>query len=98
VHHHEVEHSLVEVVKYDNLHCLEEVGLQEVTHDTGNVLEYIAYSGNMARHDFGIGCLCVGYAERCPQVVILPEVFLVRIDLVSKFVPWTLAPKTDMPL
>jgi len=34
---HEVENPLLEVNKHANLHCKEEVGLQEATHDTGNM-------------------------------------------------------------
>jgi hypothetical protein len=30
--------------------------------------------------------------------VILPEVFLVKRDTISKYVLWTVAPETDMPL
>ena len=34
---HEVENPLLEVVKHADLHCMEEVGLREVSHDTGNM-------------------------------------------------------------
>jgi hypothetical protein len=43
---------------------MEEVGLREVTHDTGNMSKHIEFSVNMARQEFGIGCLGVGIAER----------------------------------
>jgi len=43
---------------------VEEVGLGEVAHDTGNMLKQVEYSVNMARQEFGIGCFGVGIAER----------------------------------
>jgi hypothetical protein len=52
----------------------------------------------MARREFGIRCLLVGIAEHSILVVIPPGVLLVRMHIISKFVLWTLAPKTDMPL
>jgi len=61
---HEVENSLLEVIKHADLHCMEEVGLWEVAHDTGNMSKHIESSVNMVRHEFGIGCLSVGIAER----------------------------------
>jgi hypothetical protein len=61
---HEVENPLLEVVKHADLHCMEEVGLLEVAHDTGNMLKHVESSVDMARQDFGIGCLGVGIAER----------------------------------
>jgi len=36
-----VENPLREVVKHGNLHCIEEVGLQEVAQDTENVSKHI---------------------------------------------------------
>ena len=98
MHNHEVENPLLEVVKHADLHCMEEVGLREVTHDTANMSTHIQSSVNMARRKFGIRCSAVGITERSIQVVIPPGVLLVRRDLMSKFVLWTLAPKTDMPL
>jgi len=95
---HEVENPLLEVVKHANLHCMEEVGLWEIAHNTGNMLKLIESSVNMARREFGIGCLGVGIAEDSIEVVIPPGVLLVRRHIISKFVLWTLAPKTDMPL
>jgi len=61
---HEVENPLLEVMKQANLHCIEEVGLQEVAHDTGYMSEHVESSVNMARQEFGIGFLGVGIAER----------------------------------
>jgi hypothetical protein len=95
---HEVENPLPEVVKHADLHCLEEVGLREIAHNTGNMLKHIESSVNMMRREFGIGCLGVGMAERSIYVVIPPGVLLVRRHIISKFVLWTLAPKTDMLL
>jgi hypothetical protein len=50
----------------------------------------------MARREFGIGCLGVGITERSIYFVIPLEVLLVRIHIISKFILWTLAPKTNM--
>ena len=61
---HEVENPLLEMVKHTNLHCMEEVGLQEIAHNTGNMSKHIESSVNMARRVFGIRCLGVGIAER----------------------------------
>jgi hypothetical protein len=61
---HEVENPLVEVIKHADLHCMEEVGLWEVADDTGNMSKYLESSVNMARREFGIGCVGVGMAER----------------------------------
>jgi len=46
---HEVENPLLEVAKHANLHCMEEVGLREVAHNTGNVSNHIEFSVNVAR-------------------------------------------------
>jgi hypothetical protein len=77
---------------------MEEVGLREVAHDTGDMLKHVESSVNMVGREFGIGCLGVGIAERLISVVIPPGVLVVRRDIISKFVLSTLAPKTDMPL
>jgi hypothetical protein len=77
---------------------MEEVGLREIAHNTGNMTKHHESSVNMARREIGIHCLGVGIAERSILVVIPPGVFLVRMHIISKFVLWTLAPKTDMPL
>ena len=61
---HEVENPLLEVVKHADLHCMEEVGLREIAHNTGNMSKHVESSVNMARREFGIGCLGVGIAER----------------------------------
>ena len=60
---HEVENPLLEVVKHADLHCMEEVGLWEVAHNTGNMSKHVESSVDMARQEFGIGCLGVGIAE-----------------------------------
>ena len=82
----EVENPLLEVVKRANLYFMEEVGLQEVAHDTGVILKNIAFSVIMAGRQFSIRSLCVGIAERSVWVVIPPVVLLVRRDIISKFV------------
>jgi hypothetical protein len=43
---------------------MEEAGLREVAHDTGNMSKHVESSVNMARQVFGIGCLGVAIAER----------------------------------
>jgi len=43
---------------------MEEVGLREVAHDTGNMPKHVESSVDMARREFGIGCVVVGIAER----------------------------------
>ena len=93
-----MKNPLLEVVKHADLDCMEEVGLREVAHDTGNMTKHLESLVNMARRQFGIGCLGVGIAERSIKVMIPPGVLLVRRDIISKFVLWTLAPETDMPL
>jgi hypothetical protein len=77
---------------------MEEVGLQEVAHDTQNVSKHVESSVNIAQREFGIACLGVGIAECSISVVIPPGVLLVRRDIISNFVLWTVAPKTDMSL
>jgi hypothetical protein len=52
----------------------------------------------MALRGFNIGFLGVGIADCSIKVVISPGVLLVSRDIISKFVLWTLASKTDMPL
>jgi len=49
VHLHDVENPLLEVVKHADLHCMDEVGLQEVAHDTGNLSKHVESSADMAR-------------------------------------------------
>jgi hypothetical protein len=77
---------------------MEEVGLRVVAHNSGNVSKHVESLVNMARREFGIGCLGVGIAEHSIHVVIPPGVLLLRMHIMSKFVLWTLAPKTDMSL
>jgi hypothetical protein len=77
---------------------MEEVGLREVAHNTGNMSTHFESSVNMARREFCIGFLGIGIAEHSLQVVILPGVLVVRMHIISKFVLWTLTTKTDMPL
>ena len=87
---HEVQNPPMEVVMHANLHCMEEVGLREVAHNTGNMSNHVESSVNLARQEFGISCLGVDIAERSIQVVIPPGVLLVRMHIISKFVLWTL--------
>ena len=60
---HEVENPLLEVVKLAELHCIEEVGLWEVTRNRRNMSIHIESPLNMAGREFGIGSLGVGIAE-----------------------------------
>ena len=64
MHLHEVENPLLKVVKHADLHCMEEVGLREVAHNTGNMSKQVESSANMVRREFGICCLGAGIAER----------------------------------
>ena len=97
MHLHEGENRLLQVVKHADPHCMEEVGLREVTHNTGNMSKQVESMVNIARREFCISCLGVGLAERSTLVVIPPGVWLVRRDIISKFIIWTLAPRRDMP-
>ena len=95
---HEVENPLLEVVKHANLHYMEEVRLWEVPHNTGNRWKHVESSVNRARRVFSIGSLGVAIGEHSVLVVIALGVLHVRMHIISKFVPWTVAPKTDTPL
>jgi hypothetical protein len=94
----EVEYPLLEVVNAADLPCMEQVGLREVAHNTGNMSKHVESSVDLVRQEFGIGCPGVGIIERSIEVVIPQGVLLVRRDIISKIVLWTLAAKTDMPL
>jgi len=59
-----VENPHVEVIKHADRRCLEEVGLREVTHDPGNMSKHLEFSMDIARQEFGIGCLGIVIAER----------------------------------
>jgi hypothetical protein len=43
---------------------MEEVGLWQIAHHAENMSIDVESSVNMARQEFGIGCLVVGIAER----------------------------------
>jgi hypothetical protein len=75
---------------------MEEVGLREVTNDTGNMLKHHKPLLNMAGHEFGIGWHAVGIAEHSKYIVIPLGVLLVRRDIISKIILSTLATKTAM--
>jgi len=95
---HEVENPLLEVVKHVDLHCMEEVGLRGVAHNSGNISKQVEFLVNVARRELGIRCLGVGIAERAIQLVVPPGGLLLSMHIIAKFVLWTLAPTTDMPL
>jgi len=61
---HEVENPLLEVVKHADQHCIEEVRLREITHNTGNMSKQIESSVDISQPEFGMRCLGVGIAER----------------------------------
>jgi hypothetical protein len=42
-----MENPLLEVVKHADLHCMEEVGLREIPHNTGNMSKHVESSVNM---------------------------------------------------
>ena len=88
-----MKNPLLEVIKHADLHCMEEVWLREVAHDTSIMSEHVEYSVNMEQREFGIRCLGVGIAKRSILVVIPPGVLLVRRDIISKFILWTLPPE-----
>jgi len=77
---------------------MEEVGLWDVAYDTTNMLKHFQSSVDMARGEFSISCLGVAIAKGSVYLVIHPGVLLVSRDIISLFVLWTLAPKTEMPL
>jgi hypothetical protein len=52
---HEVDNPLQEVVQHADLHCMEEVGLREVAHNTGSMLKIVESSVVMSRREFIIG-------------------------------------------
>jgi hypothetical protein len=60
---HEADNPLVKVGKHSGLHCMEDLGLKEVTNNTGNMSQHVKSSVNMARQDIGIVCLVVRIAE-----------------------------------
>jgi len=63
IHFLEVENPLLEVVKHAELHCMEEVRLQDVAHDTGNMSKHVESLLNIARCGCGIGCLGVDITD-----------------------------------
>jgi hypothetical protein len=52
---HEVEHPLVEGVKHDNQHEKEEVGVQVVNHDRGNMSYHVQFFVKIGLQAFTIG-------------------------------------------
>jgi hypothetical protein len=88
-----VEKPLLEVIKHANMHCMEEVRLWEVAHDTGNMSKPVESWVNMVGREFGSGCFRVGVATRSILVAIPLPVVLFGRDIISKFILWTLAPK-----
>jgi len=59
----EVENPLLEVAQHTDLHCMEEVWLREVAHNTGYMLIQVESLVDIVQREFGIGCLGVGIAE-----------------------------------
>jgi len=60
---HKMNNPLLELVTHADVHCMEEVGLPEVAHDTWNMSKLVQSLVNMTRQEFRIGCLGVGIAE-----------------------------------
>jgi len=61
---HQIDNPPMEAVKHADLHGMEEVGLWEVSHNTGDMSKHLELSVNMALREFCIGSLGVGIAER----------------------------------
>jgi hypothetical protein len=59
-----MENPLLEVVKYTNLVCVEEVGVREVAHDSVIISKHFESCAVMVRRDVGISYSGVGIAER----------------------------------
>jgi hypothetical protein len=47
---------------------------------------------------FGISWVGLGITDHVIQVIALPGMLVVRRDIISEFVRWTLAPKSDVAL
>jgi len=98
VHLHGVNNPLLEVVTNAKFHHIQEVGFREVADNTGNMSKCVESSLDKARLEFIIGCLGVGISQHFIEIVIVLGVFHGRWDIISLFVLWTLAPKTNMLL
>lgn len=61
---HKVEITLLEVVKHADLHCMKEVGLREVAHNTGIMSKQVKYRVTKVLRVFSIGSLGVDNSER----------------------------------
>jgi hypothetical protein len=61
---HEGDNLPLEVVKHADLHCIKEVSLKEVAHNSGKMSRYVETSVNMAQRVISFGHLGVGIAER----------------------------------
>jgi hypothetical protein len=59
-----VETPLLVVVKHADLHCMEEVGLGVIVHETWNMSRHAESSVDMVHGEFGIGSLRVGIGEQ----------------------------------
>jgi hypothetical protein len=77
---------------------MEEIGIREVAHETGDMSKHTESLVDMVRQEFHIGCLSIGFAECSIRAVVPSGVLLVRRDILFKFVLWTLAPNTQMSL
>jgi len=60
---HEVANPFLEEVKHADQHCMEEVGLREVTHNSGNMSKHVKSFVYVAWQGFSKGCLGVLIAE-----------------------------------
>ena len=61
---HDVDNTLLKVVLHADLHWMEEVGLREIAHNTGNMSKQVESWLDMPRREIGIGNLGVDITER----------------------------------
>jgi hypothetical protein len=85
MHLHEVDNPLLVVVKHANQHCMEEVGLRKVPHNTWNISEHCESLVARLRLEFGLGWFGVGNIDHSLSVVIPAGVLLVSWDIIFKF-------------
>jgi hypothetical protein len=70
---------------------MEDDGLWEIAHDTGNESIQDEFWVNMVRWELRISCVAVTITAHSILVVIPPAVLVVKMDMNSKFILWTLA-------
>ena len=60
---HDLENRLLDLFKYAELPCTEEVGLREVPHNAVAMSKYVECTVHMAQREFGVYCLDIDNAE-----------------------------------